>query len=174
MEIEITYNLEANDLIIAYNYMNKTNKFNNLFRWAIYSFFTIVIIKNLITIKASLGEKIFAGIVVLGIVILGFNLLIWLINFLMIRANLPKDETSGVLGEHTIRITPDQLIEYTSVNQSYHQWITIKKIQELPEHLLLILGSNHVHIIPKRAFSSDIEYQEFYRKTTEYKERSLG
>lgn len=172
MEAEITYQLETHDLFATHQYFYKTNKFNKLLKLGVYTWFTVTIIQFLVKTEEALWLKIVAGTLTLAIVILTWNLFMWLIFFISFRANLPKHQTAGVLGKHTMQVTPTQLIESTSVNQSYHQWTSVQQIQELPNHLLIILGSGRGYIIPKRSFSDSSEYRAFHEMARQFFQQS--
>ncbi|WP_156120591.1 YcxB family protein [Neosynechococcus sphagnicola] len=168
MEAEITYQLEVSDLFATHRYSYKTNKANNLTKLFAYTLFTITIIQTLMKIEEALWLEIVVGILTLGICIVGFNLFMYFVSLLFFRVNLPKDGTSGILCEHTIQITPTQLIERTSVNETRHRWISVKRLQELPNHLLIILNNNQAYTIPKKAFESTSNYQNFYEMARQF------
>ncbi len=172
METEITYRLEVEDLFKTFKYWHKINKSIHLVKLFAYTLFIVTIIQTLLKAQGELWSKLFVGILTLGISIISLNLFVYFFSFLVFRVNLPKDEANGILCEHTIRITPTQLIEKTLVNETYCNWISVKHLHELPNHLLIIFGVNQVHIIPKRAFASTSSYQTFYEMTQQFIEQS--
>lgn len=172
MEEEIVYQLEVSDLFATYRYDCKTNKSMNLVKLFAYTFFMITIINTLMKIEEELWLKIFSGVVTLGISVLGFNLFIYFVSSLIFLIHLPRSKNNGIICIHTLRITPTQIIERTSVNQTQYQWNSVKRLHELPHHLLIILNSNQVYTIPKRAFENPTDYQRFYEVAHQFLRQS--
>src|SRR5436190_2349256 len=56
---------------------------------------------------------------------------------------------TGVLGEHTLEITNDGLIESTEVNRSLANWATLFRIRETSRYAYIYISANNGHIIPK-------------------------
>jgi hypothetical protein len=160
-DLEITYRLEIRDLRTAYQYLYKINRTNQLVRIAAYTICTIIVIQNLMVLEGDLLSKVISGLIALGIFWFSFQVLTRLITFLSIQTMLPKDKSSGVLGDHRIQISSEHLFESTRVNQTYHQWVSVKQIRHLPKHLLILFKNNHFHIIPKQAFATPDACQQF-------------
>ncbi|MBW4695025.1 MAG: YcxB family protein [Lyngbya sp. HA4199-MV5] len=85
---------------------------------------------------------------------------------------LLKQQNGGVLGEHKIVITDEALTETTSVNESCQRWTGIEGIYENEEYILVMLGSQHGHIIPKRAFINSDSAKQFYCQAQSYYKKS--
>ncbi|MBJ9993632.1 YcxB family protein [Paenibacillus sp. S28] len=64
------------------------------------------------------------------------------------------DDKPGLLGEHTITLADEGIIENTSVNESIHKWPGIRSIEHNDEYIFIFLNQTMAHIIPKRAFES--------------------
>ncbi len=63
------------------------------------------------------------------------------------QAFLRKDQ--GVLGEHTLEITEDGLVESTEVNRSLANWRTVFRILESRRYAYVYVSATNAHIIPK-------------------------
>jgi hypothetical protein len=83
-----------------------------------------------------------------------------------------KQEGNGVLGEHKICLTEEILIESTSVNESHQKWTGIEGVYENENYILIMVGNQHGHIIPKRAFVSSDAAKQFYNQARSYQEKS--
>ncbi|OZB90139.1 YcxB family protein [Paenibacillus sp. XY044] len=59
-----------------------------------------------------------------------------------------------LLGEHTITLADEGIIESTSVNESIHKWGGIRDIENNEDYIFIFLNQTMAHIIPKRAFPS--------------------
>jgi len=64
------------------------------------------------------------------------------------------DDKPGLLGEHTIMLSEEGIIESTSVNKGVHSWAGIRGIEQNEGYIFIFLNQTMAHIIPKRAFVS--------------------
>src|SRR4051812_1599435 len=76
----------------------------------------------------------------------GFGLLAGAI-FVGAQSFLRRD--TGVLGEHTLEITDEGLIESTHVNRSLSNWRTSFRIRETGRYVYIYISAGTAHIIPK-------------------------
>jgi len=67
----------------------------------------------------------------------------------------------GVLGEHTITLTDEALIEETSVNRGVHNWTGIKRMRFSKSYIIINITDAMAHVIPKRAFENTDEEKRF-------------
>lgn len=74
----------------------------------------------------------------------------------------------GILGEHTIEINEKGVRETTSVNDAFNKWEGIYKVTQNSEYIYIFLNSMLAHLIPKRAFNSIDEANEFYNKSVDF------
>ncbi|HUP22879.1 MAG TPA: YcxB family protein [Thermoanaerobaculia bacterium] len=81
----------------------------------------------------------------------------------------------GVLGAHTVRISPDGVSETTAVNSSTWTWESVPKVAMTRRYVFIYVQQHVAHIIPKRAFESRAAATEFFRQAREawskYRER---
>lgn len=75
------------------------------------------------------------------------------------HAFLRKDQ--GVLGEHTLEITDDGLIESTEVNRSLYNWRTTFRILETRNYAYVYISATHAHIVPKNPLLIDGSVDDF-------------
>lgn len=76
-----------------------------------------------------------------------------LIIFLGFRGS-SSAKGKGILGEHTITLTEDDLIEETVYNKSFCKWNGILKIVTSRRYLAVHITEQLIHLIPRRAFQS--------------------
>jgi hypothetical protein len=62
------------------------------------------------------------------------------------------DDKPGLLGEHTIILSDEEMIESTSVNKSVNSWDGIRGIEQNEGYIFIFVNQTMAHIIPKRAF----------------------
>jgi hypothetical protein len=67
--------------------------------------------------------------------------------------NYPKENT-GILGEHKILLLENGFNESTTVNDSFHSWKGVSRIDSNDEYIFIVIDNPHVHLIPKRNFNS--------------------
>jgi hypothetical protein len=72
---------------------------------------------------------------------------------------LRKDR--GVLGEHTLEITDDGLVESTEVNRALHNWRTVFRIIETQHYVYVYVTATNVHIIPKNRLPIEGSVNDF-------------
>ena len=69
---------------------------------------------------------------------------------------------SGVLGEHTYIIEETGLRELTQANDTLNYWPAIQKIEKSRTSILVQINAWLFHVLPRRAFDSDVEFDAFY------------
>jgi hypothetical protein len=71
------------------------------------------------------------------------------------------NKNRGVIGEHTLEIRDDGLLERTAVNESLNRWEGFHKIQASRRCLFIFATDNLVHYLPFRSFGSSEAAREF-------------
>jgi hypothetical protein len=90
-------------------------------------------------------------------------------------AKLMKEgQNAGFLCEHRIEITPEYMIETTDVGETKVFWRGVEKIAEDSGYLYFYTGAMQAHVIPRRAFASRAEAQEFRETARHYREQAAG
>ena len=86
-----------------------------------------------------------------------------LLGFLgsLIFVLLSSSVKSGVLGLHTYNIEPEGLREITAVNEGLQKWTGIQEVARSKRFLYIRINGYLFHLIPRHAFSSDHEFNEF-------------
>lgn len=87
---------------------------------------------------------------------------------------LTASSKSGVLGEHEFEITPDGLLERTAANEGLNKWGGIFSVAKSPMQIYVRINSYLCHVIPRHGFSSDTEYEQFYRELHDRWRSSAG
>lgn len=71
---------------------------------------------------------------------------------------------STFLTEHTLAIAPEGLVEETEFNRSEYKWSAVQKVVGSRKHLFIYVSAGSAHIVPRRAFDSDAEWEQFHEK----------
>ena len=74
----------------------------------------------------------------------------------------------GVLGRHDFELTPEGLHESTSVNVQLSRWSGIHSVQRVGTSLLVRVTPHLAHVLPRRAFASEADFNEFVAKAASY------
>lgn len=68
---------------------------------------------------------------------------------LMIAAQSILRRDKGVIGEHTLEITDEGLVESTEVNRSLSNWRTPFRIRETRRYVYIYISCGSAHVVPK-------------------------
>jgi len=77
---------------------------------------------------------------------------------------LSGSKSNGVLGEHEYEITSDGLFERTAANEGVSRWSGIEEVRVCRSYALFRISGYLFHIIPKRSFESEQQFNEFVQK----------
>ena len=72
-----------------------------------------------------------------------------LAGILIIAAKSFMRKDKGVIGEHTLEITDEGLVESTEVNRSLSNWRTPFRIREMRRYVYIYISSVSAHAVPK-------------------------
>ena len=67
-----------------------------------------------------------------------------------------------VLTEHTIILTDDSLVEETAYCKTEQKWLGVQKLARTKGYLFIYIMQHGAHVIPRRAFRDDTEWNAFY------------
>lgn len=79
-----------------------------------------------------------------------------------------KNNEVGTLGKHIIKIDKNGMSETSPVNEGSMSWGMIFSIDQSDEYIFIFLNALSGFVVPKRAFDTDVETEEFYNKAVEY------
>ena len=71
-------------------------------------------------------------------------------------------EKNGVLGKHTYIISSEGLRESTCANEGLQKWNGVQTVGKSPNFKFIRITSYMFHLIPRRAFCSQQEFESFY------------
>ena len=76
------------------------------------------------------------------------GVLLFTVLILALQNLLRRDK--GVLGEHTLELTEEGLVESTDVNRSLANWRTQFKIRDTRHYAYIYISESNAHIVPKK------------------------
>ena len=74
----------------------------------------------------------------------------------------------GVIGKHTITIEDLGLKEETDFGMMFTKWKGIKSVEKNKHSILISIGDMLYHVIPRRDFSDEKAYRDFYYSIRQY------
>jgi hypothetical protein len=66
------------------------------------------------------------------------------------------------LTEHTITLSDANFVEETTTNSSVCLWSGVQKLARTPWHIFIYVSKQAAHVIPRRAFNNDADWEAFY------------
>jgi hypothetical protein len=166
--MEVTVNITRWDMI-RLNLWAMYRLKSNLFFMAITSaavFASIVSSRPLLT-PESWAAAVTTSLIG-GMAVLLFGFFICLINVLF-----TSSKKSGALGEHLYTITEQGLYGKTRNAESMLKWSGVNSMHKSRDYMYVRVNSYLFHIIPKRAFGSEIMFEEFWNKANEYFKQAI-
>ena len=110
-------------------------------------------------IKRVLSLVIVEGIFLVISLILVFGI--------QILGNVSK-MNKGFLTTHNITISDNGFVEETAFNRTETKWEGIMKIAKSRRYIFVYLSQHGAHVIPRRAFANDSEWELLYQKLMTY------
>ena len=86
---------------------------------------------------------------------------VWVIQFIFNVFYLYFGKSKSVLTKHIVEIQDESFYEETKYNKSYFFWNDIIKVVRRFDFILVYVTPNAACIIPKRAFSSELQMDSF-------------
>ena len=153
--MEISYELTFYD----YWNFNKFSIFHSPkirnINFVLFLVFTVIIIQRIMKNPSdTLGANLFSFLFQIIVFALLYYFILW-------SQALYVSKKSNILGDQTVTISEDGIIENTSFSKSFFKWHGIKYIKFNKLYFFIFLTDSTGIIIPKRAFTSDVESDNF-------------
>ena len=171
---EITYHVEVADMQAFQRHHRRISPQVRRMRIFLWLFFSGFGLYSAIRHQTSIGPRVFHFLVVLALLAAVIAAINFVANWIArLRADGHTDP-NGVLGEHTITLSPDALFERTAVNDSKAKWSGIFRIDTTPNHIFIFTQPNAAHVIPRRAFPTAEAAEQFYSTARAYHETATS
>jgi hypothetical protein len=106
----------------------------------------------------DLGYRVF-GVIFLEVV--GLAIAVALMAAVTAAVAVFQNKT-GILTEHTVTVDDEGVSEKTAVNEGLARWAAVTRIAWTGWHIFVYVGPNAAHMIPRRAFDSESEYDKLH------------
>lgn len=103
-----------------------------------------------------------ARIIVFAVFFLLGVLFLLILFFGSITATLLSKKNRTLTTEHTITLEEDGLREETAFTITKHTWAAVQRLRRSKTYIFIYIAANHAHVIPKRAFATEGEWDRFY------------
>jgi len=84
-----------------------------------------------------------------------------------ILEQLPEADIAKAIGDYTLTVTPDGLLEKNSQTEKLTKWADIKRVETSKHHLYFYLSEAAAIIIPKEMVSEQDDFKTFYNAAIE-------
>lgn len=110
--------------------------------------------------------------------IFGITYILWVVfypRYFMktVQRNIEKlmneGHTKSMLGEHSLTLTDEGVIEKNNSGETKTNWSSIEKIVQTDEHLYIYIDSIKAYIVPIKAFKGESEKQYFLNEIRKYR-----
>ena len=101
------------------------------------------------------------GLIVASMVAAIAYLAAWLVQLAFTAFSLYSSKNKALLTTHIVEVQDQAFYEETQFNRSLHYWPGIARVLKRPGFAAVYINANAAHIIPRRAFASDAQMNEF-------------
>ena len=108
-----------------------------------------------------MGERSDNSVIGSFIVAFVFYSIMWAAQAILTAIYLTSRRGDSVLTDHVVEIRDNALFESTKYNESLFFWPGILKVRNRPGYIAVYIAQHMAHIIPKRAFSSKDQVNQF-------------
>ncbi|PHS73483.1 MAG: hypothetical protein COB22_01980 [Cycloclasticus sp.] len=75
---------------------------------------------------------------------------------------LPEEDIQKVIGEYSLKVTEEGLLETSPSGEELIDWSSIIKIEQSKHHTYLYMGESSAITIPTEMLSEESDFKEFY------------
>ena len=94
---------------------------------------------------------------------IGGTVLLFGVTALISALSYAPSKNRGVLGEHRLTLTAENLTEETAVSEGTWAWVGVPKVSRNSAYVFIYVQQNMAHIVPVRSFPSRAEADHFYQ-----------
>lgn len=167
---EVTYHVEVADMQAFQRHHRRISPQVRRVRIFLWLFFSAVSLHSAIRNQTSLGLRVVHFVVMLATLAAMIAAINFVANWIAQFRAFHNTERNGVLGEHTITLTPEALHERTAVNDSKASWSGIFRTDATPTHIFIFTQPNAAYVIPRRAFPTPKAAEQFFSTARAYHE----
>ncbi len=181
--MKITYHLERNDVFAFQVYALLRNKtvrvifFGGILFQAFYAFSDPIrwfLFENGGQWSRQVVSQVFLqatmGFILSSLIVSALILAVNAIALLILTMRFTKGD--GTLGQHALELNDEFLTETTDVNITSHAWKSVQRVVNAKKFILIYVSPTNAHIVPKRAFASEMDATRFFIEVERLKANS--
>lgn len=88
-------------------------------------------------------------------------LVLWIVQLAFNAFYLYSAKNKSLLTTHIVEVQDQAFYEETPFNRSFHYWPGIARVVRRPGFAAVYITANAAHVIPRRAFASDQQVDQF-------------
>jgi hypothetical protein len=79
-----------------------------------------------------------------------------------------EGRNDGLFGHHRVEISPEHVTEFNPHGQTSSTWRAVEQVAATEDHAYIYINAMAALIVPRRAFASPAEFDEFVRTARNY------
>jgi hypothetical protein len=179
-KFELTYELHADDSLAFSKHTYQTSRATRLMRTGGY---VLVALVYLVGYAFELWARRFwqweylAPVLAKQVLELAFYmsvyylLLRWLFKFMAVRMT-KEGRNAGILCKHRVVVDGEAFFDGTDVGDQRVLWRGVERVEQTDAHIFVYIGSATAFVVPKWAFATEREAQEFFQAARTYQMRA--
>ena len=173
---EVNYEINADDVLAFSRHNCRSSRTMRRLRVGGYTFITLLLLFGDIVqlwvrrflpweyLLPVVGRQVLELVLFVGIYYLALR---WVVKFT--ASNLSKESrNAGVMCKHKVVISDEALVETTDVGEQRVLWRGVDRVEENESHIFIYTAPATAHVIPKWAFATNREAEEFFQAARTY------
>ena len=120
--------------------------------------------------KAFTLGYLFAALITALLISAFVFVVLFFVNIIFMYASARKSD--GILGNHIYSISDEGFRESTAVNETLHRWSSVRHVYRSKKYIFIRVSMYLFHIVPRRSFSDNQEFDCFYDQLTKFQARA--
>ena len=173
--LEVNYEINADDVLAFSRHTSRSSRTLRRLRVGGYAFITLLLLFGDVVqlwvrrfwpwefLLPVVGRQVLELVLFIGIYYLALR---WMTKFT--ASNMSKGRHPGVMCKHKVVISDEALVETTDVGEQRVLWRGVVRVEENKSHIFIYTAPATAHVIPKWAFATNREAEEFFQAARTY------
>lgn len=167
--MEIKYSVETEDLVAFAGHQRQLHHRDD----GATKFFWWLMVPALIASVSIFAEANFFRVgAVFAVFVIAYSIWVKVYMRRYYKACYSEESARGIVGNHRLILEPDYFIEVADLRETVCRWEHVAGVYHTTNHTFIYLNSILAYVVPRRAFGSEAEFQEFRKKLEEYAART--
>lgn len=116
----------------------------------------------------------FPGLIVLAAWVILFPILHRWVLRMSVKSFLREGRSPAMIGKRTLMLEDDSIFESTDAGENRTKWKAVEQIVKDHDVIYIYISAVLAHVVPRRAFATEAEFDRFYETTNKLKAQSAG